>query len=262
VYELAQRVAALDAQDGDDVGSDVNQFISVLAEVVSFGTEDVSEMPKWRPGDADRVLARCRLLARLGSAVPEIVSGPLDRSAQYWISAEKPGHLPPNVPVLDAEHFRPVSMAPRANSTKPFTFGLYTSTGFMGTQGMWRAYLDLYEGSAVPPPVWHVWALTARQDAAVLEITTATEWAAFIDRFPAETGGLLYPDWQAVATQFDAVHMTIRAIAAVQGLCFYVLNGITAPAYWDVEATFWLRWCLETYELAEVVCGPEDPGRP
>ena len=250
MYDLAQRVAALDAQDGGDVGSDVNQFISVLAEVVSFGTGDVSEMPKWRPDDADRVLAGCRLLARLGSAVPEIVSGPLDRSAQYWISAEKPSHLPPNVPALAAEHFRPV--APQTRSTKPFTFGLHTSTGFMATQGMWRAYLDLYEGSAVPLPVWHVWALTARQDAAVLEITTATEWAAFIDRFPVEACGLLYPDWQAVATQFDAVHMTIRAIAAAQGLCFYVPNGITAPAYWDVETTFWLRWCLETYELVEI----------
>ena len=253
MYSLAQRVAALDSGLGTGLGEDVDQFIRVLSEVVSFGTETVSSMPRLRPADADGAISECHLLARLASAAPEIVNGPLARSRQYWISAEKPPHLPPNERELSVRHFRSAMEAPPVLSTKPFGFGLYTSTGFGESQGMWRAYLDMYEASEVPPPVWYVWSLSARSDAAVIEIASATDWAMFVDRFPIEDKGWIYPNWKAVAHAFDAVHVTVKAIAAIQGICFYTQNGVTAPTYWDVETTFWLRWPFETVGTAEVV---------
>lgn len=57
---------------------------------------------------------------------------------------------------------------------------------------------------------------------------------------------MLYPDWRAVAQRYDAVHMTLRAIAATQGLLFPTDEGQIAPTFWDVESTFWLRWCFRS----------------
>lgn len=246
--DLAQRVADLDDHVGGSVGADIAHFVKVMAQVVSYGTKPTAEAQRWQPGDADRELEDCRLLARLQSAAPEIVTGPLAGVKQFWISAEKPSGLPPGIPTLDREHFRPVEAAPHSYSTKPFFVGLYTSTGFADSpQGMWRTYLDTETGTAI----WRIWALTPRRDASVLEIASAVDWCAFVDSAPAEHAGLVYPDWQAAARMYDAIHMTARAIVAVQGLQFDVPSGITAPTYWDVETTFWLRWCFSTCDLIE-----------
>jgi hypothetical protein len=248
LYDLAQRVAALDDGVGGSVGADISRLVKVMAQVVSYGTRPAGEAHRWQPADADRELEDCRLLARLQSAVPEIVVGPLAGSRQFWISAEKPSGLPPGNPVLDKEHFRTVEAAPQSYSTKPFHVGLYTSTGFAGApQGMWRTYLDIETGSTI----WRLWALTPRRDASVLEIVSAVDWCTFIDSAPAERAGLVYPDWQAATKKYDAIQMTARAIVAIQGFYFDVASGITAPTYWDVETTFWLRWRFTACDLVE-----------
>src|SRR6202022_1583635 len=118
----------------------------------------------------------------------------------------------------DRAHFRPVTELTSSWSVKPFTAGLYTSTGFLGTQGMWRAYLDLHDWSSLHPRPWHVWEVRADAGARVAEISTASQWADFAARYPAGHQGMLYPDWPAAARDFDAVHLTIRAVAAMHGL--------------------------------------------
>jgi hypothetical protein len=133
-------------------------------------------------------------------------------------------------------------------TTKPFELGLFTSTGTLGTYGMWLCLLVLNRGSTLFPFPWNVWMLQASPDARVFEITTATEWVEFVLEHAMHRDGLLYPDWKLVASRWDAVHMTVRAIAAVQGARFAVNEKVVAPPYWDVESTLWLRWAFTATE--------------
>jgi len=49
------------------------------------------------------------------------------------------------------------------------------------------------------------------------------------------------------------VHITISAIAAIQGMRLETPRGLLAPSYWDVETTFWLRWSFTSVALVETV---------
>ena len=237
---------------------DVGRFISILETVTSSG--DHSGAPVTSPEDADAVMASCRLLRRLEAAVPEIVTGQPARRDQYWISSGKPPWVPPREPALSPAYFvTPAGTTPASGtSTKPFGIGLHTSTGFLGTQGMWRAYLDGQDPSSLFLHPWHVWKLDVRQGVRIREISTAAEWAELILRYPLVTDDLIYPDWPEVAKDYDAVHLTVRAIAAIQGLRLQVRQGMLAPSYWDVETTFWLHWSFSAVVPVETVGSGRD----
>jgi hypothetical protein len=254
--ELRRRVARLDEETGDprraDAHSDIERFIAVMELITDSG--DATELPPILAATADALVGRCRLLRRLDGVVPEIVTGPFHATPQYWVATGKlgritPGELTPSesycvaVDDLDAV---PVG-------AKPFGVGLFTSTGVLGGHGMWRTYLDLNRWSTLHPMPWHTWAVTPRRDAVVHEISNATQWIDFVRSYPLRRGALIYPDWRSVARDMDAVHMTLRAIAAIQGLRFPVGSGVVAASYWDVESTFWLRWCFTGVELVDTI---------
>ncbi|MGH3993459.1 MAG: hypothetical protein ACRDSN_13480, partial [Pseudonocardiaceae bacterium] len=148
-------------------------------------------------------------------------------------------------------------------TAKPFGAGLFTSTGVLGGHGMWRTYLDRNRWSTLHPLPWHTWRLTPRPDAVVHEISSAAQWVDFVRSYPLRRGALVYPDWPSAARDLDAVHVTLRAIAAIQGLRFpagefpadeFPADGAAvAASYWDVESTFWLRWSFTAAELVEQV---------
>ena len=229
-------------------------FIRALEEVTSAG--DHSGTGIVSAADADAIVARSALIRRLGSAEPALVTGGIDRRRQFWISAGKPPWVPAPDPVLSAQRFVAAAHLGPSRHVNPFGAGLYTSSGFAGTQGMWRLYLDLGDYSANCPPPWHVWRAEVSPAARVRDVTTAAEWEELILRYPAVRGGLIYPDWRALAEDTDGVHLTIRAIAALQGLRIRTPRGLAAPGYWDVETTFWLNWAVAEAELAEVADGP------
>jgi hypothetical protein len=87
----------------------------------------------------------------------------------------------------------------------------------------------------------------------VAEIVSATKWVEFVCAHARISDGLVYPDWVGIAREFDAIHVTLPAIAAAQGFHFHVPQGIIPPVFWDVETTFWLRWCFSGARLVEVV---------
>lgn len=87
----------------------------------------------------------------------------------------------------------------------------------------------------------------------MLEITSAREWADFVGTYPRRHKGEVYPHWHDVATDFDGVHLTLQAIAAIQGFAFPTPRGPSAPAYWDVESTLWLRWCFQSVDQHELI---------
>jgi hypothetical protein len=263
VTELQARVSALDSYStsgnrsasqhspGRSIIHDVEKFICVLDEVTSTGDHGVT--PIVEAADADAVVSTCRLIQRIGSAEPELVAGKTDGHPQYWISTGKPPWVPPGTPELSPENFVAATRLDRTRNVNPFGVGLYTSTGFQYTQGMWRVYLDLGDYSSNFPPPWYVWKIDSSASARVCDLTTASQWEGFVLRYPIINEDLIYPNWEAIARDWDAVHVTIRAITAIQGMRLQTSKGFLAPSYWDIETTFWLRWSFASVMLVETV---------
>lgn len=256
--DLAGRIVRLDRKP-DNSWSPLNQhpdivhFIRIMSGVTSTGIPpDPDRTADLLPSDADAMVAECALLDRVEAIAPDIVSGPLSVGAQFWTGTGKPSHVPPGERRLSRHHFIPLSAAANIEvSTKPFGVGLFTSTGVTGATSMWRTYLDLHDGSILFPPPWWTWSVTVEPGIAVYEINTAARWVELVSSWPTRHAGLLYPDWAAIGARYDAVHVTMRAIAAAQGLCLPTPSGPVAPPYWDVESTFWLHWRFAFAELVE-----------
>jgi hypothetical protein len=250
---LAKRVSQLDSRPiyadlHGDLDPDLAHFIRTIEAITPPGS--VSEqLPTASASPADEIVGDCRLVHRLIEKAPEIAAGPLVRTDQYWIATGRPAHLPAPAAKLDRARFVDAATTTGVPaSTKPFDLGLYTSTGVLGTFGMWWCLLQLNKGSTLFPLPWKVWSVRASQDANVLEITTAAEWVDFVSSHPMYRNGSLYPDWRLVGDRWDGIHMTVRAIAATQGICFTVDTDVVAPPYWGVESTLWLSWAFTAVE--------------
>ncbi len=126
---------------------------------------------------------------------------------------------------------------------------------------MWREYLEEYQVSTLYPLPWHVWEMkVAGDDLNVAEIVSASTWVEFVEAHalvvethPLAGDDLVYPDWEKIAREFDAVHITVPTIVAAQGFYFHSQHGLIAPAFWDVETTFWLKWRFTDARLLETV---------
>jgi len=233
----------------DEFGRDVYQFTAVIRR--TFHVDGV-RTPVIEAPDADAVVATSRLLTRLGVVAPQIASGGLDRCSQYWISTAKFPWLKPRDPLLSPDNFVAVA-GEIAPSTKPFYVGLYTYTGFAGSQGMWREYIErAVSGTGFERP-WHIWKICASRDARLCEVNTASAWVDLSTRYPLIANELIYPNWLAIAQDYDAVHVTAMAIAAIQGIRISTEMGLIAPSYWDVESTLWLRWSFDAVSEVEIV---------
>jgi len=127
-------------------------------------------------------------------------------------------------------------------TVKPFDYGLYTSTPMMVGYGMWRLYLDQYYGSALFPLPWYTWQLTVPVAARVVTVDDARGWIRLVASFPRVHDGWVYPDWAKIASRYDGVRLTFPAVIATQGIRFLTPHGPTAPGFWDVESTYWVRW--------------------
>jgi hypothetical protein len=255
--QLRSRVAQLDqVADGPEpdtatLDALLTGFVQVLEQSVNDGRPPATI----DPAQADAITAGSRLLRRLDLLAPQLTLGPLDPDRQFWIATGKPQHVARPHLVPRASSFRPLAGTGRSPipSTKPFGVGLFTATGLPGDQGMWRRYLDLNQGSSLHPRPWHVWRLTPSATVRVYEVASAAEWAGLLTRYPTVHRDVVFPDWADVAEDYDAIHLTLRAIAAVQGLSLTTDHGPSAATYWDVESVFWLHWSFTDTEPVETV---------
>jgi len=253
---LRQRVDNLDQGQMPVVSFEADprllHFIVVIgAQTNTMMTDERVQPPILTADDADAIAANCRLLDSIGRDQPGVVLGPLNRRRQHWISTGRHLTSSNEFPSLARSRFQ-LADNDIVPSTKPFGLGLYTSTPGLHGRGMWRTYLDVARGSSLHPLPWATWELQAGEDASVVEITSARDWVDFVTAYARARAGTVYPDWRAVASEFDGVHVTMRAVLAIQGFSFTTAGGLTAPAYWDVESTLWLRWCFVSVNLKEV----------
>ncbi|HEX5851626.1 MAG TPA: hypothetical protein VFY36_00910 [Solirubrobacteraceae bacterium] len=188
---------------------------------------------------ADELAGRSQLLEEIKRFDASLITGPMCEERQYWtpigrsaLSGEAPTEGRFIVPHTE-----------RAAAVKPFEFGLYTSTANAAGVSMWRAFLGPGGSLRLPLPRY-TWMLEIDKEITVAEIGSATAWVNFVSSHPRVVGECVFPDWSDIAQSVDAVHFTLPAIAAAQGFCFRTSLGIIPAAFWDVETTFWLRWCF------------------
>lgn len=260
VRALLDRVSTLDgpavyADRHTAASLDIAHFIRTLDSITPV-------RPGAEPGNlllaiaesADRTMANCRLLRRLEQRMREVVDGPLLRSRQYWVATTRPLHLSSRKFRPQPTHFIAPDEYVGEPTAKPFAVGMYTATGTHDmVSGMWRAYLELHRTSTLFPRPWQVWRMPVKDGAEIMEIGSAVEWVRFVCSNPLQRGRYLYPDWNRIAATIDGVHMSLRAVAATEGLWFLSSENIIAAPYWGVESTLWLRWSFERPELAESV---------
>jgi len=94
--------------------------------------------------------------------------------------------------------------------------------------------------------------------ARVLEIVSPADWVELTRAHPVDVtfarrhdwwrvsgwdGRWLMPDWQAVAGEYDGVHLTVTAYLAGAGRALPVDDAATMIAGWDPDATYWLTDC-------------------
>lgn len=256
---LEERIARLDGCVGPGPAGEreIRHFVRVMASITPSQIAPLSNMPVSpiaSPDEADECIARCELLRAIAERDDSLVSGPLTPDRQEWVadSSRLAGPDGGHGPREDLFVHPEVEFAP---STKPFGVGLYTSTPSLCGRSMWRAYLEEYGGGeTLLRRPWHIWRVsTDARAVSVVEITSAREWTDFVCAYSTRTDGNVYPDWRAIANDADGVHITARAAAATQGFQFRCRHGLVAPAYWDVETTFWLKWVFKRTALLEVV---------
>jgi hypothetical protein len=229
--------------------ADVVYFVGVSSDVEAAEYLTAPKELALIPADeADTIMNESLLLGRITRAAPEIANGPLRCDSQYWIGSS--GNSRPSAAKFVAADSDDNSLEPRA---KPHGSGIFTCTGVLGTYGMWRIYLEM-QGAGLFGQPWYTWRVSPDREVRVREIRGATGWVQFVEEYQARThAGLLVPDWRRVAGDYDAVHMTLRAVAAIEGLPFPARGGVTAPGIWGVESALWLRWRMHEDALCEVI---------
>lgn len=247
---LRSRVKHLDESeiaftDGDQ---HLRQFIRVMSRYVNGSMGP----PAWaviQPTEADDLTRSSWRLSEISIQDRNISDGPLLRREQHWVATNRDGHPRGEAEVPAVDQFVDprlmVNTVPSAHHLRGS--GLYTSTPTSTGVGMWELYLHTYHPQLARKP-WEIWALEVI-DEPVIEIASAQDWVRFVESFEERFEGLIYPDWRKVAEEAAGVHLTVRAIAAIQGFSFETQHGITAPGFWDVEQTIWLRWAFRSPHL-------------
>ncbi len=219
--------------------------------------EAVIEVSVWWANHAGRVrdvLAegpRLRPLARaiLGQPVARWWFGPLDRRAQ--LLAAVPTDAAPGV-TMNATEAPSVIVTPDGPPTdweryaqKP-AWGVYTSTEVDGLS----SFLVGAAGTAgdlgpIDLPFARV-RLSTPSHARVFTVDGPAAWHRLGTAYPAHEagglfGGLVAPDFGAVARDWDAVHVTFGGLLTADQVPIEGPDGRTALQGWDAEQTVWLR---------------------
>ncbi|MDQ2750309.1 MAG: hypothetical protein ABI775_03615 [Pseudonocardiales bacterium] len=135
----------------------------------------------------------------------------------------------------------------------PADAGVVTTTRAL--PGLGAAGLALLEDSWGPTTA-RCWPLAAQPGARCYEITGSEDWVELVTRYPLDvtgsrrhdwwrvTGwadGWLIPDWADVATDYDAVHLTVAGYLSSAGRTLRVGQEATLLAGWNPDQTFWLN---------------------
>lgn len=196
----------------------------------------------------DRVRALATRAPTLRKDAHRLVSSPaaegwfadIQRTQQVWISPASSAEAP------DPSRFVP-NLSPFGGDTPKPRAALWTATTVGSMPGGWSLYLRIGEDGRPPP--YRLWRLEALPSARVFEIHGPDDWRALCLRYPGETReGRLLPDWQAVARDWDGVHLSIGGLLTTQKVVVDAGGRRAQLDGWDSESTVWLRWSFGLVE--------------
>lgn len=135
--------------------------------------------------------------------------------------------------------------------------GLWTSTydERFGSDWVQWCLSEEFEISRSNPTV-HLWTLDPLPEARVFRIHTYADLDELATRYadsglPGPIKGL---DWESIAQDFDAVHLTAAGQFTTRFSVPWNLYG------WDCESTVWLNWAFgKVADLGAVRCEGRDP---
>lgn len=234
----------------------------------------------WQPPDGEDVLAALpEITSALSRIAGQVVTAPsaqwwreprgVEQWAMDWRVADDPAPLPKNpgktlaewaektrLEEIQAERERPGD--PSANWG-----GTWWSIphGVIQTVGTVPAGLSLVEDSLG----WeHATVIPVRGIGRTLEIRTAEEWLALCRCYPIDVtasrrhdwfrttgrhGRWVIPDWEQVAAEWDAVHLTVLGYLSAAGRALAVdADTGSVIAGWDPDSTIWLTDVAREWE--------------
>ena len=138
----------------------------------------------------------------------------------------------------------------------------YTSTAMGNTCGTLAAIEHLAVDYYPVPPIGRV-QMRALPRARVCEIDGPRAWHALAAHYSAtDERGALVPDWGLVASDWDAVHLTLGGLLTADQVRMESDAGWTELNGWPPEQTVWLRWCFESEERLPDLDEPPPPPLP
>ncbi len=214
----------------------------------------ISHLSVWRQDHAEAIQAALAEGPRLLPVARDLLRrdttrwwfGPFDRNAQIWVapfdqgSAPAPAVDPPRQPTEFDRYIQ-----------RPFG-ALVTTTLIDGTIPMLAAERegagDL--GGTLRPPLVR-YRLSVSPAARIFSIDAPADWRRLCESFPATEpgglhGGLLTPDFGAVAREWDAVHLSFGGVLSAVQAPLDGPAGRTELDSWETEQTIWLRWAFDS----------------
>lgn len=171
----------------------------------------------------------------------------LDRNRQVWIARDNR----PAEPNSFSADLRPFG----AGITKPRRV-LWTSASVGSCPSGWIHYLRWGEDGREPP--YHPWRLQVSSSARIYEIHEPQSWHTLCLMYPASSSQpypfptpskfLIEPDWQAVAHDWDGIHLSLGGLLTTERVVWGKPKAQTHLFGWQVESTAWLRWVFDRVE--------------
>lgn len=230
-----------EVEQGVGLNEDIRDMVYFTESLYPRGFDGQSVLGRdLDPIAADETVGQCEPLMSLADRI----DGRRSPDSAVWIS--RSGRQPAASSQLFTGAFR------ESWAGKP-EGALFTSDAGSFDLGMWYVY-GLTKSEFYQPPC-RAWRLVTDSRARVLNIATAEDWCRTTALFPRPVRGTDHcyeMDWAMIAQGFDAVNLTLRAVAAID--CFgFKFEGINiAPSFWSVQTTVWLRWVFDRHEEVRV----------
>jgi hypothetical protein len=120
-------------------------------------------------------------------------------------------------------------------NSKPAGGVLSTSTVSPGAPSMWQLYLLAGFSASLFPPPHDVWHLVPRPQCQVFVVDSAADWLHLVSEHHVQSAdGLLLPDWDGIAREHDAVHLSAHGLLATQGV-----SSSLGRALWSRATGMW-----------------------
>jgi hypothetical protein len=203
-----------------------------------------------------------------GEVAFEVASSP---GADWWWESTRTTHQvlltePSTLPSLEAAEA--VNLyAPFEYPDLPYTRMLTTST-YVGEHAVSAQLCDIDMTSRIKLPI-HCWKVRVDNQARIYEIRRPVDWLLLCGRYPKSyrvpdewasyrlhARSRFGVDWNAVAADWDALHVSMSGLLTTVDLPIFVGADATLLQGFASDVTVWFRNCLSDPELITSVDGP------